>query len=143
MAEETEKILIVDDEPSVIESLNMILETRNYDVAIAKSGEEAMQEVKKGDIGIVLTDLRMPGMDGVELLRQIKDFDKTVEVAIITAYASEESLSHAISLGAIEYLRKPFLMMQVYDIVERAIRKRRENKKPKKGTGPKDTTSIH
>ena len=137
------KILIVDDEPSVVESLTMILETKNYDTAVARSGEEAIETVKKGGVDVVLTDLRMPGMDGIELLRQIKDFDKTIEVAIITAYASEESLAHAISLGAIEYLRNPFLMMQVYEIVERALRKRRDSQKGKKAAGPKDLGGIH
>jgi DNA-binding NtrC family response regulator len=80
-------------------------------------------------------------MDGIEVLKKIKEIDASIEVVIVTAYASEQSHANAITLGALEYLRKPFLMEEIYEMVERGLRKRRTKKMGKKDTGP--VTGIH
>ena len=115
MAEKA-KVLVVDDFNGVLESFREILRIKDYEVSTFQSG--------KDDFAFV--DLKMPEMDGIEVLKKIKENDPTVEVIIVTAYASEESFANAITLGAMEYLRKPFLMGEVYALAERALRKRRE-----------------
>ncbi|MBU0672101.1 MAG: response regulator, partial [Candidatus Margulisbacteria bacterium] len=77
-----------------------------------------------------------PGMDGIEVLKKLKEIDPNLEVVIVTAYASESSHANAITLGALEYLRKPFLMEEIYELVERGLRKRRSKKMGKKDSGP-------
>ncbi|MFC1767911.1 response regulator [Candidatus Margulisiibacteriota bacterium] len=128
MAEKA-KVIIIDDQTSVIESFKEILRIKDYDVAGFTSGKEAIESVKNNKYDIAFVDLRMPEMDGIEVLKGIKKADTSVEVIIVTAYASEESFANAITLGAMEYLRKPFLMGEVYALADRAMRKRREKKK--------------
>ena len=120
------KVLIVDDQVSVIESFKEILKIKDYEVVGYQTGKEAIDSIEKGKYDIAFVDLRMPEMDGIEVLKKIKEKDSSIEVIIVTAYASEESFANAITLGAMEYLRKPFLMGEVYALADRALRKRRE-----------------
>ena len=128
MAEKA-KVLIVDDQISVIESFREILRIKDYEVIGFEGGKAAIESIEKGKYDIAFVDLRMPEMDGIEVLKKIKEKDPSIEVIIVTAYASEESFANAITLGAMEYLRKPFLMGEVYALADRALRKRREKKK--------------
>ena len=123
---EKAKVLIVDDQISVIESFKEILKIKDYEVTGFESGHDAIASITKDKYDIAFVDLRMPEMDGIEVLKGIKEKDKNIEVIIVTAYASEESFANAITLGAMEYLRKPFLMGEVYALADRALRKRRE-----------------
>lgn len=127
MAEKA-KVIIIDDQISVIESFKEILKIKDYDVVGFEKGKEAIESIKTNKYDIAFVDLRMPEMDGIEVLKNIKAVDPSIEVIIVTAYASEESFANAITLGAMEYLRKPFLMGEVYALAERALRKRREKK---------------
>lgn len=137
------RILVVDDEPSVLESFKMILQIKDYDVTAVLSGLEAVQALQKESFDMAFVDLRLPGMDGIEILQAIKRQSPATEVIIVTAYASEESQANAITYGALDYIRKPFLMEEIYNLVDRAIRKRREkNTKKSGGTGP-DMGGIH
>ena len=132
MAEKA-KVIIVDDQIGVLESFKEILKIKDYDVSGFQSGKEAIESMKTNKYDIAFVDLKMPEMDGIEVLKKIKENDPSVEVVIVTAYASEESFANAITLGAMEYLRKPFLMGEVYALADRALRKRRE----KMGAAPK------
>jgi DNA-binding NtrC family response regulator len=125
MAEKA-KIMIVDDQIGVLESFKEILKIKDFEVFGFQSGREAIDSMKTNKYDIAFIDLKMPEMDGIEVLKGIKENDATVEVVIVTAYASEESFANAITLGAMEYLRKPFLMGEVYGLADRALRKRRE-----------------
>ena len=125
MAEKA-KVLVVDDHNGVLESFKEILKIKDYDVAGFGTGKEAIESMKTVKYDFAFVDLKMPEMDGIEVLKKIKEIDPAVEVIIVTAYASEESFANAITLGAMEYLRKPFLMGEVYALAERALRKRRE-----------------
>ena len=125
MAEKA-KVLIVDDNNGVIESFKEILRIKDYEVSGFQTGKEALESMKTAKYDFAFVDLKMPEMDGIEVLKRIKEIDPSVEVIIVTAYASEESFANAITLGAMEYLRKPFLMGEVYALAERALRKRRE-----------------
>lgn len=140
--QEKVKILVVDDELSVRESFKMILGIKDYDVLAYPDGPSALSSFDKERYDIAFVDLKLPGMDGLEVLKGIKEKDPTVEVIVVTAYATESSHANAITLGALEYLRKPFLMEEIYELVERGLRRRREKAKKKTGP-PKPPPKIH
>lgn len=133
---ESVKIMIVDDEPGVRESFEMILKIKDYDVTAFPEGESAVNSLKKSVYDIAFIDFKLPGMDGIQVLKKIKEIDPEIEVVIVTAYASESSHANAITLGALEYLRKPFLMEEIYELVERALRKKRIKRSDAKDLGP-------
>jgi len=126
MAEGKVRVLVVDDEPSVLESFKMILEIKDYLVVTTPDGPSALAELQKNHFDMAFVDMRLPGMDGLEVLKKAKEMDPDMEVIIVTAYASDETHANAITLGAMEYLRKPFLMEVIYELAERALRRRRE-----------------
>ena len=119
------KIMVIDDEPSVLESFKMILKIKDYDVTTFPDGPAALAQLQKDKFDLAFIDYKLPGMDGLEVLKKIKEIDQNMEVIIVTAYATESSHANAITLGALEYLRKPFLMEEIYELVERGIRRRR------------------
>jgi two-component system response regulator HydG len=141
MADEKVKIMVVDDEPSVLESFKMILKIKDYDVDTFGDGPSALTQLKPNQYQVAFVDLKLPGMDGIQILQRIKEIDPNVEVAIVTAYATEASHANAITLGALEYLRKPFLMEEIYELVERGLRKRRSKSQDKGGST--DAPKIH
>ncbi len=142
MVDEKVHIMVVDDEPSVLESFKMILKIKDYDVDTFADGPSALAQLKPTEYQIAFVDLKLPGMDGIQVLQKIKETDPNVEVAIVTAYATEASHANAITLGALEYLRKPFLMEEIYELVERGLRKRRAKNLDKSAT-PDGPPKIH
>lgn len=132
------KVLIVDDEPGALESFRMILEIKDFEVSTFSNGLEALATAEKSSFDIAFIDLKMPIIGGLDVLRKLKEISPDTEAIIVTAYASEESQANAITLGAMEYLRKPFLMEEVFSLCDRALRKRREkmNRKEPKTTPP-------
>jgi len=141
MTDEKVKIMVIDDEPSVLESFKMILKIKDYDVDTFPEGPSALAQLKPNQYQVAFVDLKLPGMDGIQILQRIKEIDPNLEVAIVTAYATEASHANAITLGALEYLRKPFLMEEIYELVERGLRKRR-SKQLDKGSSD-DQVKIH
>ncbi|MDD4178866.1 MAG: sigma-54 dependent transcriptional regulator [Candidatus Margulisbacteria bacterium] len=117
------KILIVDDEKGLRDSMQLLLEER-YDVSVAASGEEALQIVKKEPIDLVLLDIRLPEIDGIEVLRLIKGIDDTIEVIMVTAVITVGRAVEAIRLGAYDYITKPFDIGALTDQVAKLIEKR-------------------
>lgn len=117
-------ILIVDDDPTMVFALKEILEERNHTTISASSGAEALSKLGD-DVEVVLTDLQMPGMTGLELLRAIRDQDNTLSVIIITAHGSEKAAVDAMKAGAYDYLTKPFNVDEVGMITDRALESRR------------------
>jgi PAS domain S-box-containing protein len=117
------RILVVDDEVGPRESLRMLLKT-SYELKTAENARAAMQEVAQFKPDLVILDIKMPEVDGLEVLRRIKKIDGSIEVVMITAYASLETVKLALSHGAFEYLIKPFSRQDLEDVVRRALTRR-------------------
>ncbi len=116
-------ILVVDDEKNQREILETILSDEGYDVTTASSGEAAMKFVADRHFDLVLTDLKMTGISGLELLKQLTDFDKSIIVILLTAHGTIDSAVDALRLGAFEYLQKPYDSEKLLDTVSRALNK--------------------
>jgi DNA-binding response OmpR family regulator len=101
-------VLIVDDEKNIRLTLAIALEKLNIPVDTAVNGEEALNQLAKKSYGLMLLDLRMPGIDGMEVLRRVPAIRPEVKVVIITAYGSVEAAVEAMKLGAVDFLQKPF-----------------------------------
>ncbi|OGP94569.1 MAG: hypothetical protein A2Z19_08105 [Deltaproteobacteria bacterium RBG_16_54_18] len=114
-------ILVVDDEPSMRTTLSILLKRNGYRVSLAASGVEALHLLAQGAYDMVLTDLKMEGMDGIELLRRIKEAAPRVEVLIFTAYGTIASAVEAMRLGAYDYIGKPFEEDELLLKVARAL----------------------
>jgi FixJ family two-component response regulator len=114
-------ILIVDDEKNIRLSLSMALEKLNLPVETAASGEEAMEKLGQGDYEFMLLDLRLPGMDGMEVLRRVSQQRPEIKVIIITGYGSIDLAVEAMKLGAVDFLQKPFDAAEVRGVVRRLL----------------------
>ena len=113
-------ILVVDDEKSQREILEMILE-EGYDVTTAASGEAAIKFAKDRRFDLALTDLKMTGMDGIELLQHLLAFDSSIIVILLTAHGSIESAKEALRRGAFDYLEKPYDKNALLETINRAL----------------------
>ena len=119
-----EKILIVDDEKIVRESLYHWFEEDNYEVDTAEDGETALQKYEKGKYDILLVDMNMPGMSGLDLLTKVKEIDKDALVILITAFASVPTAITALKNGAFDYITKPVDPDELAHIVNKALEQR-------------------
>jgi DNA-binding NtrC family response regulator len=115
------KILIVDDEKDILRALEFILSREGYSVSTATSGEEAIELLKKDEYDLVLTDLRMEGMDGLEVLQRTLQMRPSTLVIIMTAYATVESAVTAMKMGASDYIVKPFINEDVKMRIKRLL----------------------
>lgn len=121
-----EKILIADDEADIRELLGDFLESEGYQCLLAVDAFEALKTFKEsGDIDLVMSDIRMPGKTGLELLSDIKEIDEDVMVIMISAVKDIESAISAMSKGAYDYVAKPFKLTEVVLIAKKAIEKRK------------------
>ena len=116
-------ILVVDDEPNVRESFRLVLEDA-YDVIDAPDGGRALDVVRTSPVDVVLLDIRLPEMDGIEVLERIKAFDEGIEVILVTAVKTVRTAVAAMKLGAFDYVTKPFDEDELLTLVRRALQKR-------------------
>ncbi|HWB96720.1 MAG TPA: response regulator, partial [Bryobacteraceae bacterium] len=114
-------ILVVDDDSSVRRVMKMQLEEAGYEVALAASGEQARTMIDEQQPKLVITDLRMPSADGIELLRYVRDQHLETTVIIITAFGSVESAVEAMKVGAYDYVTKPIDYEALVLAVDRAM----------------------
>ncbi len=117
-------ILVVDDEEAMRESLSAWLRKDGHRVDAASSGPEALERLKESEVDLVLSDIKMPGMDGLELLQRIKAAYPDILVIMITAYATIESAVQAMKLGAADYLLKPFDPEHLMLLIEKMVQTR-------------------
>ena len=117
------KILVVDDEQDVRETLESVLAKLEYDPIVAASGKEALEIIQTNNIDIILSDLYMPEMDGIELLKRVKTENRNIVFLMITAHPTIETAVDAIKKGAYDYLTKPFHIDEVKMKLNRALEK--------------------
>ena len=123
------KILIVDDEEGIREILSRYLSKQGYAVVTAQNGKEGIETFKKEEFDLVISDIRMPEMDGVAFLNLIKKSDPDVEVIMVTAYETMESAIESLRKGAYDYIIKPFSIEKIAITVEKALEKRQLKEK--------------
>lgn len=118
-----QRILAVDDEPHMLKLLERIItEKTPYEVVSTNSSLEAVDMLEKESFDLIITDLKMPGMDGMDILKMIKDKKRREEVIMITAFGSLESAIEALSIGVFDYITKPFKKEQIIYTVDRAMK---------------------
>src|SRR5436309_6244542 len=120
-----EKILVVDDEQSMAQFLGIVLRKDGYQVTTVNNGREALEKVTSENFDVVITDIKMPGMDGIQLLQGIKKHDANIPVVLMTAYASQQSAIDAVNLGAFQYLLKNAKNDEIRMAVRNALEMRR------------------
>ncbi|BCR05347.1 acetoacetate metabolism regulatory protein AtoC [Desulfuromonas versatilis] len=120
-----ERILIVDDEEGMRRLLARVLAKEGHDTLTVGSGEEALQQIGAEEFDLVITDIKMPGMGGLELLREIKSFDPGLPIIVITAYGTVESAVQALRAGAYDYITKPFETDEIKLTVAKALERER------------------
>ena len=114
------KILIVDDELGIRESLKLILE-KNYDISEVTNGEECVDYLKQNSTDLVLLDIKMPRVSGLEILKQVKEINPDIKVIMVTGYKSVETASEAIKSGASDYIVKPFNSKDILETVGKTL----------------------
>ena len=119
---DTEKILVVDDDPVVIRSCDRVLISEGYDIDVAGNGQEAINILQKNNYSLVITDLMMPGVDGIALIKWLRSSKIQTGVVVITGYPSQETIKDALNLGILDYLPKPFTPQVLIDVTSKALR---------------------
>ncbi len=115
------KILLVEDETVVREALRDWLIEDGYDVDVAENGEEALKKIKEEEFGVIVLDLKLPGIDGLQVFEEAKELKPETRGVIITAYPSKETLEKAKGLGLLDYLSKPFKAEDLEKIINKAL----------------------
>jgi len=124
MSDEPATLLIADDDPGLRESLERTLTREGYKVVLASDGNAALERLQGGGIDLVLTDLKMPGLTGIEVLRAAKAIAPDVDVILLTAFGTVEEAVKAMKEGAYDFLTKPFQRAQVIKLIRQALERR-------------------
>ncbi|MCX6101939.1 MAG: sigma-54 dependent transcriptional regulator [Proteobacteria bacterium] len=134
------KILVVDDEESIREFFQIMLKREGYEVFTAANGKEGLEHLKKNPVDLIISDIQMPELSGLELLSKVREIDPEMVVMMITAFGSTEIAVEAMKRGAYDYIQKPFKIDEVKIIIRQALEKRSlklENHQLKKELGTK------
>lgn len=115
-------ILVVDDDIMNLKRTKLILD-KHYDLVLAKSGEEALDKLKTESVDLILLDIAMPGMNGIETFKRMLEDDIKTPVIFLTASGDEDDVLAAISLGAVNYLKKPFLPKELLERIAKEFEK--------------------
>lgn len=127
----SQTVLVVDDEKNIRLTLRESLKAIDLDVDTAVNGEEALDMAAQQTYDLVLLDLKMPGMDGIEVLRRLRELSSTTAVILLTAHGTVESAVEAMKLGAVDFLQKPFAPQEIRDVVSQVLgRQKRRKEKP-------------
>jgi len=124
------KVLLVDDEHEFVAILTQRLTKRNYSVTFSHSGKDALAKLEEDkDIEVVILDVKMPGLDGIEILRRIRKKWPLIEVIMLTGHSTLDSAINAVKIGAYDYLLKPIEMEQLVSKIEKAACRKRHHDK--------------
>ena len=118
---ERPRVLVVDDEEAIRDLIAKTLTMADYEVNTASDGQAALDALKDADFDLLITDLRMPGMDGLTVIRQARRLSPSLPIIIITGYSTEASAIEAINLGVCGYLTKPFRLPRILSVAARAL----------------------
>jgi DNA-binding NtrC family response regulator len=124
-------VLVVDDELGPRESLRMILQPL-YEVKTASNGHEALQALRLGKIDLITLDLKMPGLSGLDVLREIRKMEADPAVIVVTAYGTLSNAHEAIRYGAVDFISKPYNATDILSVVRRSVDQKKHNLTMKK-----------
>ncbi len=127
---EQKRILVVDDEPHARDGLTKILQRSGYLVISAKDGFDALQKAREQNYHLVITDIKMPGMDGIQLLKSLKSELSDVGVIMVTAFCEVDSYISSMHGGASEYINKPIKVDELKKVVEEVINRGNDYQHP-------------
>ena len=119
------KLLIVDDEEKILQTMKGSLEDEDYEVLTAKDGQEAMEKVRAENPDLVFLDIWLPGMDGMETLKAIKEYNQNLDVVIMTGHGTMNTAIQAIKLGAFDFLEKPLSLDSIFSVIHSALEHKR------------------
>ena len=128
MGDEKKEILILDDEMIVLKRLKPALEKAGYRVETFSRSADAFNRIEERNFNIVITDLKMEGLDGMQFLTRVKERSTATEVIVITGFATMETAKESFDKGVFDFLAKPFKLKEILDTVKRAERKTREDR---------------
>jgi len=114
-------ILVVDDEPDIVEFVELGLSVAGFDVVTAGDGLAAIERVREHKVDAIVSDLKMPGMDGVEVIEVLRRLAPRAPIILATGYLSADAISRSLALGASEYLGKPYTINDLLAILERVL----------------------
>ena len=120
------RILAVDDEPVILDSFRKILVLAGFSVDTVETGQEALSLVRKNDYDFVFTDLKMPGMDGLDVAKGVHHLRPDIDIAIITGYGTIESAVDAMRFGAVDYVQKPFTEDELVEFTKKCLFRRQD-----------------
>lgn len=115
------KILVIDDQPGIRRLLTEVLQDEGYEVATAENGYDGLQAAKEIQPAVILMDMKMPGMDGIETLKELKQLGQQDKVIMMTAYGELETVNQARELGAYDYITKPFDIIALCQMISERI----------------------
>ena len=142
MNKPTYRILIVDDEERLLRVLRLGLKRHGFDIHTAQNGQEALQELLTRDFDLILTDIRMPEMGGDEFVIELNRLDYRIPVVVMTAYADVDSAVKTLKHGAKEYIKKPFSVDELLDVLMRVLKDVEPAERPSAAT-LKDGMEVH
>ena len=122
------KLLLVDDEVKFLQSISKRLELKDFDVTTASSGKEAIESAEKGLFDVAVLDFQMPGMDGTQVLKILKEKHRYLEIIMLTGYATIDSAVECTKLGAFKYLEKPYDFEKLVEAIKEAYEARLKKK---------------
>ncbi|MBD3284865.1 response regulator [candidate division WOR-3 bacterium] len=115
------KILLVDDEEAFTDVVSALLTAQGFKVEVANDGRSALNQIRSASFDLVITDLNMPLLDGIQLIRQVRAFAKDQRFMVVTGYPSQESYQEAFEMGVLKYISKPFLPDRFINIVKESL----------------------
>lgn len=121
-------VLVVDDEVGPREAIRMILQEK-YNVLTADNPQQVLEIISSGEVDVVLLDIKLPKIDGLELLKQMKAADEHIEIVLVTGYPTMQSAIEAMQDGAYDYIIKPFDKEKIEQVVRKGIKRRIQNQK--------------